>query len=255
MSSGSPRALCIAVAAVCALTLAACSGSDSAAEPGTPASSTSTTNDASSPPSPDASAPPPPSSGAPRPGSMATPGTRSGPLSRKSFPRPVELGPDWSYAVDPGDAEEGYAGNGTPALARDPREVVLAAVPMGCPRADLPLPAHVLEVDYTAAGVPVIALRASFADASDARRFFDLRADAIRACVGSTDSAGVGLLVGQARTARRLLVSDRTPDSDPWTELAALDGDRVSLVAVHSALGQPPVTARGLQRLTGAFSR
>ena len=80
---------------------------------------------------------------------MDEPATTSGPLSKRSFPTPRQLGAGWRYAVDPGSAEEGYAGNGTPALARNPQEVVQTAVPLGCARArPMPAPAHALEVDY-----------------------------------------------------------------------------------------------------------
>ena len=33
------------------------------------------------------------------------------------------LGAGWDYRVDPGSVEDGYAGNGTPAMSRDPQEV------------------------------------------------------------------------------------------------------------------------------------
>ena len=186
---------------------------------------------------------------------MQTPATTSGDLSQDSFPRPRELGPRWSYAVDPGDAEEGYSGNGTPALARDPEEVSLAAVPLGCARVEpLPLPVDALEVDYAADGVRVVSIRAAFADAATARTFFERRRSDIEACVGHRPSPAIGPVVSRARPGDGTLVSDRTPKSDPWSELAVLDGDQVVLVAGQVPLGTAPFDPRQLRRITSAFT-
>lgn len=245
-----PRAAACA-AAFATLALGACSsaeapGPDSAATPTSP----STTDAAAGP-----SASPSPTA-VPKPGSTEVPATRSGPLTQDSFPRPGELGAHWSYAVPTGDAEEGYVGNGTPALARDPEEVALAAVPLGCPRADLPLPEAVLEVDYTVAGRPVISLRAAFDTPREAEAFASARADALRACRGRTGSAAIGPLVGGVRTqpTTSVLRSVRTPASDPWTELAAVDGDQVVLVALRGRPGPPPLTPDQLDSTAAAFT-
>lgn len=186
---------------------------------------------------------------------MDRPGTSSGGLSLASFPRPSDLGRRWAYVVDPGDGEEGYAGNGTPALARDPQEVALAAVPLGCPRGRrLAVPDHALEVDYRVDDVRVIAVRATFADTGIAEEFFGGRQKDIERCVGLDGGAGIGLLVGHARASTGGLVSDRTPDSDPWTELALLDGEEVVLVAAQTtAPGEDPLTPAQMARLKTAF--
>jgi hypothetical protein len=45
------------------------------------------------------------------------------------------------------------------------------------------------------------------------------------------------------------LASDRTPHSDPWHEVAVLDGDTVALVAVHGAHGLTSSQTRRLVSL------
>jgi len=190
-------------------------------------------------------------------GELETPDTRSGPLTRRDFPRPRELGPGWSYRVDMGDAEEGYTGNSTPVLERDPTEVAMLAVPFGCPRpVDVPVPEHALEVDYTAGGVSVIAVRASFGDPRTASRFFGTRARLLRGCERTVTSEAEGMLVNQVRRlSSTALLNDRTPDSAPWAELAVHDGDQVVLVAAQTRLGSPPMTPDAVADLSQAFRR
>jgi hypothetical protein len=185
---------------------------------------------------------------------MDEPATTSGPLSRRSFPTPRQLGAGWRYAVDPGSAEEGYAGNGTPTLARSPQEIVQTAVPFGCDRpSELPAPTHALEVDYTVRGARVVAVRGKFADTAGARTFFAGRARDLRGCVGRSGSPAIGPLVASVTTpATDSLASDRTPRSDPWRELAVLDRDTVVLVA---AQGADPLTTVQTRRLVTAFRR
>jgi hypothetical protein len=183
---------------------------------------------------------------------MKKPATSSGPLSKRSFPTPRQLGAGWRYAVDPGSAEEGYAGNGTPALARNPQEVVQTAVPLGCARATaMPTPTHALEVDYTLRGATVVAVRTRFTGPGQARRFFAARTANLEACAGRSGSAAIGPLVASLVTpARRAVASDRTPRSDPWRELAVLDGDTVAMLAVQ---GADPLSAGQTRRLVRLF--
>jgi hypothetical protein len=168
---------------------------------------------------------------------MAAPATTSGPLSQDSFPTPAELGPGWSYFVDPGDAEEGYAGNGTPTLERSPQEIAQTAVPFGCDRPHaMPQATHALEVDYRYRGAQAIAVRERFRDAATARAFHAGRTANLRACLGRSGSAAIGPLVADLRSpAAGVVTSARTPRSDPWRELAVLDGRTVVLLAVHGA--------------------
>jgi hypothetical protein len=226
-------------------TLAACS--NGSAEP-------SSSNTSSSPPSTSVrpSVHPKPAEratpGVPTPGSLEKPATSSGPLSKRSFPTPTQLGAGWRYFVDPGDAEEGYAGNGTPSLARSPAEVVQTAVPFGCPRgAAMPSPANALEVDYAFHGAKVIAVRGSFADPARSRAFFLGRAHNLTACAGRTSGPAIGTLVAHVtRQSHDALINDRTPQSDPWREVAVLDGTVVTLVA---ARGKDPLSTAETTRL------
>ncbi len=222
----------------------ACTSAPEPAGPPTPVTSGSA-------PTTDAGATP--TTSAPSPGSLDKPARASGPLSRRSFPTPKRLGDGWRFAVDPGDAEEGYAGNGTPTLARDPREVLQTAVPFGCDRGSrMPLPEHALEADYTFQRRSAIAVRSKFADAATAQTFFDGRADNLRDCIGRTGSPAIGPLVTTlSRPARDAVVSDRTPRSDPWSELAVRDRDTVVLVAVQGAALSPAQN----RRLVEAFRR
>ena len=223
-------ALLGAAVAASVLALSACSGGDEPAarpRPAPPATTEATS------PSPSTAG-----TGAPSPGSMDEPATTSGPLSRRSFPTPRQLGAGWRYAVDPGSAEEGYSGNGTPTLERSPQEIVQTAVPFGCDRPfELTAPTHALEVDYTVAGARAIAVRGKFDDAAEAR----------------TGSPAIGpLVMAVTAPAREALANDRTPRSDPWRELAVLDRDTVVLLAVQ---GPDPLTAAQTRRLVAAFRR
>jgi hypothetical protein len=186
---------------------------------------------------------------------MDTPAASSGPLSQQSFPRPRQLGAGWRYAVDPGDAEEGYLGNGTPALARDPHELLRAALPLGCPRElRLPVPRHALEVDYSYRGTKVIAVRMSFADRAQATGFYGARNADLLSCHGRSGGPAIGVLVSEVNSVgTRAVMSDRTPRSDPWTELAVLDGDSVVLLAAQTTPGGPPLSDARALALATAF--
>jgi hypothetical protein len=217
-----------------AVSLAGCSGGPSSApRAASPSASTPSTTAAS------AGEP-----GAPSPGSLAKPATTSGALSKTSFPRPRDLGAGWTYAVDPGSAEEGYAGNGTPALARNPQEVVETAVPLGCARhSAMPVPQHALEVDYTYRGTKAIAVSGLFADTTTATAFFNARATNLRGCLGVIGSPAIGPLVTDVSSPNpQVITSARTPRSDPWQEVGVLDGDTVVLLAVQGPSLSPSQT-------------
>lgn len=246
------RLLTTATAVASLTALAGCGSSDDrhagsgpAATPGTPSAASITVL-------PETRATSPRAPGVPTPGSLAEPATSSGTLSKRSFPTPRRLGPGWAYSVDAGSVEEGYAGNGTPALARNPQEIVQTAVPFGCERRTrLPAPVHALEVDYLLHGAKVIAIRGRFAGAAVARAFFHGRSADLAACVGRSGSTAIGPLVAAMSTpARGALASDRTPRSDPWREVAVLDGDSVALLA---ARGAHPLTDAQTRRLVRLF--
>jgi hypothetical protein len=163
-------------------------------------------------------------------------------MSLRSFPSPRKLGSGWHYSVDPGSAEDGYLGNGTPAVQRDPNEVVSAAVPLGCRRpVKMATPRHALEVDYRYHGTKVIAVRGIFDDPAQARSFFLARARNLQGCQGRVSNAAEGVLVKRVeRVADGVLLSDRTPNSAPWSELAVLDQDAVVLLAAQAPLARSP---------------
>jgi hypothetical protein len=185
---------------------------------------------------------------------MSTPAKTSGPLSKTSFPTPRQLGAGWKYAVDPGDAEEGYAGNGSPVVERNTQEISDTAVPFGCDRrSEMPPPRYALEVDYTFRGRKAIAVRGKFRDAASASTFFDGRSRNLRACLGRSGSAAIGPLVTSlTQPAEHALASARTPKSDPWRELSVLDRDTVVLLAVQ---GADELTDAQTRRLVALFRR
>lgn len=172
------------------------------------------------------------------------PDDTAGPLTAQDMPPADRLGPGWEVAVDPGDAEAGYVGNGTPTLARDPAEVVALAVPLGCTRrSDLPLPRHALEQTYAApaSGAAGVAVRLRFADAASARRFHEDRSADLRACAAQRVAPGPGgaapvrdVSRPDAATVRSVRVDPYgNPTTGTWVETATLDGADVLLVAVQ----------------------
>lgn len=232
------------------LALTGCTASKPTAGPeSSPGSTSATPSPATASPTSSATA-----SGGPSPGSMSTPAKTSGPLSQRSFPTPRQLGAGWKYAVDPGDAEEGYAGNGSPVVERYTQEISDTAVPFGCDRVrEMPPPRYALEVDYTYRGRKAIAVRGKFRDAATAATFFDGRSANLRACLGRSGSAAIGPLVTSlTRPAQQAIASARTPKSDPWRELAVLDGDTVVLLAVQ---GTRELTDSQTRRLVTLFRR
>jgi hypothetical protein len=242
------RPLGLVLAAVLAAATAGCDGGTGVRTTGAPSSdSAHPAHDANTTPTTTTS------TDAPKPGSMDAPATTSGSLSMTSFPRPLDLGPGWSYSVDPGDVEEGYAGNGTPALARNPREVMQTAVPLGCDRTEpMPTPRHALEVDYSAPDGKVIALRTAFASRDAARQFYDARVANVRACLSRSGGPAIGPLVGRLeRLDLNSAVSNRTPDSDPWTEIAVTRGRTVMLVALQGGHDISNERAHGLGQTFG----
>lgn len=252
MTRDGRRWIQLAAPALSTALLVSCTAADPASE-----AAPSPTAPASAATAPSTAAASPSGSGSTRPGGEETPATTSGTLSKRSFPAPRSLGAGWEYVVDPGDAEEGYLGNGTPTLERDPREIVQLAVPFGCARrSPMPVPEHALEVDYTAHDVKVIALRIDFGDPTRADAFFGARAANLERCRGRSGGQAMGVLVARVdRLGNDVLLSDRTPTSDPWAELAVLDGDQVALVAAQTPLDRAPMTRAGARRLASLFRR
>lgn len=173
-----------------------------------------------------------------------TPGTTSGPLQQSHLPSPSELGPRWSYRVDPGSVEDGYVGSGAPAIAREPAEVVAALTPLGCRPADLPLPAHALEVTYQRGATPGVGLLLEFDDSSTAQRFFTVHTDALRSCLERNRVNGRLAIDGPSSFVS--VRKERLPGTPTWTEGIHLDGARALLVA--AADSDPESVARAIGR-------
>jgi hypothetical protein len=171
-----------------------------------------------------------------------TPATTSGTLTQGSLPDPAALGPRWSYRVDEGSAEDGYRGNGTPSVSREPVEVAAVLSPMGCRPVTLPVPESALEVTYAHRdGTPAVGLLLAFPDPGTASHFFRLRTQAVRDCVDWPRArADVTVLRDSGRMF--VSVSDVGVGGTPvWTEGVRHDGEQVLFVAVSGRDGAAAV--------------
>lgn len=170
------------------------------------------------------------------------PAESSGQLDREALPAPRQLGPRWRYRVDLGSVEDGYQGNGTPSMARDPRDVVASLAPLGCRPTRLPVPEAALEVSYGHPdGTPAVGLLLEFGDVAAATRFFQLRADAMRACA-DRPGAQAEIDVLRDRPLTFVAVRDERVGGTPvWTEGVSREGRRVLFVAVAGEGGRDAV--------------
>lgn len=250
------------------LTATACSGSSPArpAEPSSPvaAGGRPAATASSAPSMPSASpatpgTPTPAGSASPHPTAtsartqppLSTPATSSGPLRPASLPAPAALlGAGWLPYVDPGSREDGYLGNGTPWLSREPGEVAATVLPLGCRRrSTLPTPRYALETDgMDGAGHRAVVIRARFASAAAATAFVDRTAADARACSrqpAETGPAGSSAPVSTVQTVGGVVVSDRVDvyaDSAAgarWSEFKLAGGLDVLLLAVDQRLDGP----------------
>ena len=184
----------------------------------------------------------------------AVPAETAGSLGSDDVPAPPDLGAGWTRYVDPGDAEEGYAGNGTWVRARGGAEVVQALVPLGCsgltstPR--LPVPRHALEATYRGpGGAPAVALVFSYRSANQARALLAGLAGIGRSCAEPAGTVRprdpMVAVVTQVR-ADDTQVLDRRRElgagASPWvwSEAVVRRGSRVGLLTVASLAGDPP---------------
>jgi hypothetical protein len=119
----------------------------------------------------------------------------------------------------------------------------------------LPVPEHAFEVDYTYNGRLVVALRMGFPDEATSAAFFRARLASLRGCQGRSGGPAVGVLVAEVdAVSPTVVLSDRTPDSDGWTELAVLRGRDVLLMAAKTPFGTAPLRQRNaldIERLLG----
>ncbi|MDH4160176.1 MAG: hypothetical protein OEV62_07965 [Actinomycetota bacterium] len=173
-----------------------------------------------------------------------TPATSSDGLTQDSLPRPSALGPRWQYRVDNGSVEDGYLGNGTPSVARNPEEVAAVLTPLGCRPVRLPVPESALEVTYAHRdGTPAVGLLLAFRDAETATTFFELRADSVRDCV-DWPPARADVTVLRDTADRFVSIRDVGAGGTPvWTEGVQRDGVHVLFMAVSGDDGAAAVTA------------
>ncbi|MFN8168273.1 MAG: hypothetical protein U0S36_05775 [Candidatus Nanopelagicales bacterium] len=219
------------------LACTACSGGSAVEAVASPTSAPTSASPSPVPVATSSSASPSPTASFDR---TATPATTSGTLSKGSLPPARVLGPGWSLRVDPGTTEDGYVGNGTPAVARDPGDTVAALRPIGCAEEavyaeELPVPAHALEVDYRhrATKANGVGLALEFRDAATAQRFFDVYTRSLALCrsgEGGTTRVRAGAAPGTGAVAT---VTTDPVEATTWRELAEVGGRYVRLLAVE----------------------
>ena len=191
----------------------------------------------------------PSDSGSPAPTPLdrtATPATTSGVLGPRSMPLATVLGPGWTSRVDPGNAEDGYTGNGTSVVARNTRDLAQALLPLGCADSSvyatpMPVPSHALEADYAykKTGAHAVGLVLDYGDSAAAERFVRLYTTALRRCQASS-SGSMAVTVDQS-VGGSLFASvqvDRFA-GETWRELVAPAGSIVRLIAVEG--GRTPL--------------
>ncbi len=245
----SPRAgLLPAVVAVVAV-VAGCGGEATTSGDGAPAGAPSTTPTATASPSSSAVAPAvAPTRDDER---LVVPPETAGDLDSGDLPAPPDLGAGWRQFADPGDPEEGYAGNGSWVRARGGAEVVQALLPLGCaglremPR--LPEPRHALEATYRGPGrAPAVALVLSYGSVGAARELVTTLGDVGASCAAPEKpvkrSDPLVAVVTQER-ADDSVVLDRRREYGAgasgwvWSEAVVRRGDRVGLLTVASPPG------------------
>lgn len=175
--------------------------------------------------------------------SAATPtpvASTSAGLGEASLPRPSALGPAWRYRVAGTQAEEGFAGNGTPATVIAPNEIVQTVLPFGCvQRPELPMPIAALSVEYELPkGPQAVAVRLRFLRAGQARDFVSGWQTAAAACQrqAADPISGAAAPLTQLRRVGQVWVADRHEADDLgnpviYTEWKALRGTDVLLLA------------------------
>ena len=161
--------------------------------------------------------PPPPPPTGPEP-------STSGSLTARSLPVPK----GWRTVVREGGAEEGFEGNGTWTLARDPRYAAQETITIGCTgvtRDEYRDPLAALEGTYESPkGQPGVSLALQFRSSADAAAYYRLYRHQLEAC----DDPDAVLATVVPRPAG-LIDRRRYPDGE-WTEVGLQVGARVTLV-------------------------
>ncbi len=176
-----------------------------------------------------------------------------------AFPRPADLGPGWTYRGSFG--EPGYVDGPAPVRRLDPRDAVRETVPRGCPvpvtgptrasgRGSSALQA--VSVAYAVSGDWVDATRITFAAPRAATGLARDRRRALVSCRGSDGGSSLGPLVTRVQAlGAGATLSDRTPRSDAYADVALVDGR--SLVVVTRRTEEQP-TLRAARALAAAFA-
>ena len=173
----------------------------------------------------------PPGSPLPAPPTTVPPSV-SGALGATSLPEPQQLGPGWEYRVEGADLEDG-AGNDTPFQQRNPEEIVVTTIPMGCEqRSPSPTPLNVLQATYQDPETAryAVVLRMRFGTEEEAERFAALRLTDLVACRDQPDDPYSGAPAPVQEVDSSTATYQLPGEPATWTTIAALDGtDLVTL--------------------------
>jgi hypothetical protein len=202
--------------------------------------------------------------------STGKPARSAGPLNKSSVPRALDLGRGWHPYTDPGDAEEGYLGNGSWVRARGVSEVVAGIVPLGCLKLTtpphLPVPAHALEATYRGRDdAPAVALVLDYSSPASAASMLAGLSRIARSCpapaspVASDDPL---MVVVRPQRISTSTVLDRRREYGQgaseweWSEAVVRRGARVGLLIVASDPdGQAPNLGDLASRLRASIIR
>lgn len=187
------------------------------------------------------------------------PKTTAGPLDADNLPAAGRIGPTFTPYVEPDSAEDGFRSNGAPVRRRDPQEVALSVVPLGCPGTEsvaaLPVPTNALEETYrTRQQRSAVALVLEYGSEAAATALVDRLAAMLAYCTEptSTDTLTTPRLVATvSRPDERTLFDSRYevgPGASPsrWDETVVRDGSRVGLAIVERAASAPAGDQRSL---------
>lgn len=167
--------------------------------------------------------PPPPAPTAPAP-------STAGRLSAAALPVPA----GWRTVALPGGEEEGYRGNGTWVHARDPRYAALDVITIGCAdvtRDDYTDPHAALEGTYRQGAEDGIGLVLDFTDPAAAQGYFTRYLTQVKACTKPGADPRTSVLAEPvAADGGRGLADRRTYSDGGWTEMAELNGARLTLI-------------------------
>ena len=188
------------------------------------------------------------------PAAPSVPAETAGALGADDVPAPSALGPGWRRYADPGNLEEGYAGNGSWVRARGAAEVVQALIPLGCTglttAPGLSVPTHALEATYRGpGGAPGVALVLSYRSAEAAAGLVAALRTIDRSCPAPAKSVGpddpmAAVVTPSVSDALTLLDRRREYGAGAgqwvWSEAVVRRGSRVALLTVAS-----PTRTRG----------